>query len=71
MSTIKLGIMVCILTALLAIATLSLLTLLVQIDKDINNYQAENECIQHYIYQGVERKNIVRDNGVCYVKEKL
>lgn len=37
-------------------------------DKDFSNYDSENECIVKYISQGVERKDIVRDNGTCYIK---
>jgi hypothetical protein len=36
---------------------------------DYANYQSESRCIQAYIGKGVERSRIVRDSGVCYVKE--
>lgn len=42
----------------------------VKIIKDAYNiYSAENKCIAEHVSKGVERKNIVRMNGTCAVKE--
>ena len=33
-----------------------------------SNYDAENVCIAHWVSQGIERADIIRVNGQCFIK---
>lgn len=37
-------------------------------DEEKELWDKENKCIAEHIRQGVERKDIARDRGACYVK---
>lgn len=52
----------------LAVVTLASVVLYSAINRDFQLYQQESKCVQKYIAQGVERRNIETDGGTCYVK---
>ena len=35
---------------------------------DYEQYKKENVCIAKYIQKGIDRANIIRDNGTCKIK---
>ena len=35
-----------------------------------DNFDKENTCIAKYVRVGIERKDLVRASGTCYIKKK-
>ncbi|MGL4616503.1 MAG: hypothetical protein ACRCVV_21950 [Shewanella sp.] len=40
------------------------------ITKELENKEAEGKCIKSFIQTGIERKDIIAKDGICYLKEK-
>lgn len=42
-------------------------SILKEMGTENDNYHSENRCIDKYISKGIERRDIVRDNGTCKI----
>ena len=64
----KIGFLVCLI--IICIVALSAINFAKMLAKDIADYKAESACVANYIVLEYERRDIMTDNGTCWLKEK-